>query len=106
MISQNPFGEFDDTMKNLGDQRIRSIYGLNPEVFYNLPYEIQNALMQNYWEMMDLYHKDTDGELKELPNAQEKHNTKIDNIRKKIALRQYEFEENVRVKILSIFKKK
>ncbi len=35
----------------------------------------------------------------------ESHNTKLDNLRKRMALKQYEFEEKIKVKILTIFKK-
>jgi len=102
MISQNPFGEYDEAVRNMSDRRIKDIYGLSPELFYGLPYEVQNALLNNYWEMMDTYHHDTSGE--EIPKG-ESHNTKLDKLMKRMALKQYEFEENVKVKILTIFKK-
>ena len=98
-----PFGELDDTMKKLSDQRIKSIYGMNPEVFYNLPYEIQKDLMYNYWRIIDEHRKEANGDLKERP---EKHNTKLDNFRKRMALKQYVFEEELKEKVLSLIKKK
>ena len=102
MISQNPFGEYDDTIRKMSDKRLRDIYGISPEMFYDLPYEVQNALMENYWVMMDTYHHDTSGEIE--PKG-EIHNSKLDNFMKRMALKQYLFEENIKVKILTIFKK-
>jgi hypothetical protein len=103
MISQNPFGEYDETTRNISDRKIKDFYGISPEVFYGLPYEVQNVLLNNYWELVDTYHYGkTSGE--DMPKG-ESHNTKLDNLRKRMALKQYEFEENIKVKILTIFKK-
>lgn len=99
----NPFGELDDMMKRMGDQRIKRIYGMNPEMFYNLPYEIQKELVHNCWRIIDAHHKESNGDLREMP---EKHNTKLDNFRKRLALRQYNFEEELKEKVLSLIKKK
>ena len=98
-----PFGEFDDTMKKLSDKRIRSVYGMSPELFYNLPYEVQCALLKNYWVTQNGCQDKTNGE--EMPIQGEKHNTKLDAFRKRMALRQYVFEENVKEKILTLFRK-
>lgn len=76
---------------------------MNPEMFYNLPYDIQKELVQNYWRMANNCHKETNGESKK---TQESHNTKIDNLRKRMALKQYLFEEEIKEKVLSLIKKK
>ena len=102
MISQNPFGEYDDTIRNMSDRRIKDIYGISAELFYELPYDVQEALLNNYWEIEDTYHEKTNGG--KVPKG-ESHSTKLDNFRKRMALKQYLFEENIKVKILTIFKK-
>ncbi len=106
MISQNPFGDLDETMKRMSDQRIKNTYGISPELFYSLPYEIQKALMSSYWHMQESYNQESNGKQEEMSTVQEKHDTKVDKFRKRTALKQYEFEENVKRKVLSIFKKK
>ena len=45
MISQSPFSEYDDSLRRMSDKRIRDIYGMSPELFYELPYDIQQALV-------------------------------------------------------------
>ena len=88
MISQNPFNEFDDTMKRLGDGKIRNIYGMNPELFYSLPYDIQCALMHSYWEATQNEQSKTNGE------------------KLSVAKKKQDLEKKSKIKVLSFFKKK
>ena len=62
--------------------------GLSEEYFFSLPYECQKAiLMAGNTERED-------------------RKKRIDNFQKKTALKQYEFEEKVKEKILALFKRK
>ncbi len=74
-------------ISELFDHKIMNTYGFTKEQFYSLPYEYQRALILGHLEMVD--------------KQKEK-----DNSKKRRALKQYEFEENVKKKVLSIFKKK
>ena len=65
--------------------RIREL-GLTEEYFYSLPYEYQRALMMASFDTFD----------------KEK---KLNDLRKRMALKQYNFEEKVKEKVLTIFKK-
>ncbi len=97
MISQSPFSEYDDSIRKMSDRRIRDIYGMSPELFYGLPYDIQQALIiASHEECLSKEKKESN---------KESHNSKFDNFLKKMALSQYEFEESVKVKVMSIFKK-
>ena len=66
--------------------KIINTYGLSEEQFYSLPYEYQRALILGHLERVN--------------------KKKKDNLRKLLALKQYIIEEDVKKKILSIFKKK
>ena len=97
MISQSPFSEYDETLRRMSDKRIRDIYGMSPELFYELPYDIQQALiLSTHEELMSREQKES---------KKGSYSARFDNFLKKMALSQYEFEESVKVKVMSIFKR-
>ncbi len=70
----------------LGHDIIKEL-GITEEVFLSLPSEYQKALIRGCFERI----------VKE---------SRTDIIRKKLALRHYDFEEKVKEKVLSMFNKK
>ena len=77
----------DGTQQFLNYQKLQE-FGLSKEYFESLPHECQQAILMAGIE------------------AEENRKMERDNFQKRIALRQYEFEEKVKKKILTFLKKK
>ena len=77
---------YDGMQEFLNCKKLKD-FGISQECFFSLPYEYQKAIIMAGTEAI----------------AKEK---KRDEIRKKMALQQYNFEEKVKEKVLTLFKKK
>ena len=86
MISRDDFSEID--------HNIFKTLGISEEDFLSLPEEYQLAFLYYDWQLCNNH------------NIENERKLRRDNRQKRRALKQYEFEEKVKEKVLTLLKKK
>lgn len=56
MISQDPFMETAERIRDLSDRRMRESYGISRDSFGQLPKEVQDMIIIHYWQTLRKSH--------------------------------------------------